>query len=150
MLISLLQAGFGCFRRPGFRFFVLFFFLLCLNGCAGRLNKASDHYYAGDPQQALELLERGDHLGKRNQLLFFLEKGVVYHQLGSYQESINQLLQAARLIDQFEMLSVTEQAGSLVTNEWMTRYKGEYSERLWVHSYLMMNYLLLGQYDDAL
>ncbi len=150
MLISLLQAGAVFSRRPGFRYPVLIFLLLCLGGCAGRLNKASARYYAGQPQQALELLEQGDHLGKRNQLLFLLEKGVVYHQLGNYQESIRQLLQAAQLIDQFEMLSVTEQAGSLVTNEWMTRYKGEYSERLWVHSYLMMNYLLLGQYDDAL
>ncbi len=124
--------------------------MLFLSGCAGRLNKASDFFHAGDPQRALSLLEEGDNLGKRNRLLFLLEKGLIFNQLGEYQQSVNQLLEAAKLIDQFEVVSLSEQAGSLITNEWMTRYQGESSERLWVHSYLMMNYLLLGQYDDAL
>ncbi|MFK5927507.1 MAG: hypothetical protein QM483_12815, partial [Desulfuromusa sp.] len=149
-MLSFQPAGFGFFRRPGFHFFVLILLLFFLNGCAGRLNKASRYYYADQPQQALDLLEKGDTLGNRNQLLFLLEKGVVFHQLGDYQQSVNQFLAAAQLIDQFEVVSLSEQAGSLVTNEWMTHYRGEYSERLWVHSYLMMNYLLLGEYDDAL
>ena len=147
---SFQKAGGRLFNRPGFRLLFLLLFLLFLNGCAGRLNQASRSYYAGQPQHALDLLEKGDHLGQRNQLLFLLEKGVVLHQLGDYQQSVNQFLKAAQMIDQFEVVSLSEQAGSLVTNEWMTRYQGEYSERLWVHSYLMMNYLLLGKYDDAL
>ncbi len=149
-MISFPRAGFVFVRRPGFRCLALIVLLLCLNGCAGRLNRASDSYYSGDPQRALTLLEKGDHWGKRNQLLFLLEEGVVLHQLGEYQQSVKQLLAAAQLIEQFEVVSLSEQAGSLVTSEWLTRYKGEYSERLWVHSYLMMDYLLLGQYDDAL
>ncbi len=124
--------------------------LILLSGCAGRLEKASALYYQGQPQQALDLLDKGDSLGGRNALLFLLEKGVVLHQLGDYRGSIDSLLAAAGLIDQFETISLTEQAGSLVINDWMTRYKGEYSERLWVHSYLMMDFLLLGQFDDAL
>jgi len=150
IIIFFQKAGFGFILRPGFRFLSLVLFLIFLNGCAGRLNKASRYYYAGQPQQALNLLEKGDNLGNRNQLLFLLEKGLVFHQLGEYQQSINQFLAAAQLIDQFEVTRLSEQAGSLVTNEWMMRYRGEYSERLWVHSYLMMNYLLLGEYDDAL
>ncbi len=150
MMIFLQQAGFRLLRRPGFRFFTLIFLLFFLSGCAGRLNKASQYYYAGQSQQALDLLEKGDRFGKRNQLLFLMEKGLVFHYLGEYQESVNSLLEAARLIEQFEVTSLSRQAGSLVTNEWLTRYKGEYSERLWAHSYLMMSYLLLGQYDDAL
>lgn len=149
-MLSFQQSGFGFFRRPGCRYLLLILLLLFLNGCAGRLNQASRSYYAGDAQQALDLLEKGDALGQRNQLLFLLEKGVVLHQLGEYRQSITELLEAVRLLDQFEVVSITEQTGSLVTSEWLTRYKGEYSERLWVHSYLMMNYLLLGEYDDAL
>lgn len=147
---SIQKAGFRFFYRPGLRYLFLIFLLLFLTGCADRLNQASRYYYAGQPQRALDLLEQGDHLGKRNQLLFLLEKGVVLHQLGEYQQSVNHFLEAVQLIDQFEMIRLGEQAGSLVTNEWMTRYQGEYSERLWVHSYLMMNYLLLGEYADAL
>jgi len=149
-MISPLPDGFTFLRRSGFHFSLLIVVLISLSGCAGRLNKAVDHYHSGHPQKALQVLNRGDQPGKRNQLLFFLEKGVILHQMGEYQQSTAQLRQAARLIDSFEVVSLSEQAGSLVTSEWLTRYKGEYSERLWVHSYLMMNYLLLGQYDGAL
>ncbi|MCW8860315.1 MAG: hypothetical protein OQK97_11530 [Deltaproteobacteria bacterium] len=145
-----MPAGFAFLRRSGFHFLCLLVVLVNLTGCAGKLNKAAAQFHAGNPQAALKTLERGDHSGTRNQLLFLLEKGVVLHQLGQYQQSAEQLLQAASLIDSFEAISLSEQAGSLVTNDWLTRYQGEYSERLWVHSYLMMNYLLLGQYDDAL
>ncbi len=149
-MISPLLAGLMFLRRSGFHFFLLIVILISLSGCAGRLNKAVDLYYSGDPQKALQILDKGDRFGNRSQLLFLLEKGLVLHQLGEYQESTDQLLEAARLIDQFELISVSEQTASLVTSEWLSRYKGEYSERLWAHSYLMMNYLLLGQYDDAL
>ncbi|SEA25799.1 hypothetical protein SAMN05660420_01629 [Desulfuromusa kysingii] len=149
-MISFFQAGFGGIFRPGYRWLLLLLLLLLLNGCVGKLNRASRYYYSGQPQQALDLLDKGESAGNRNQLLFLFERGVVLHQLGEYRQSISQLLKAAQLIDQFEIVSLSEQAGSLVTNEWLTRYKGESSERLWVHSYLMMNYLLLGEYDDAL
>ncbi|WP_321394810.1 hypothetical protein [uncultured Desulfuromusa sp.] len=149
-MLSSRLAGFGFFPRPGCRYLLLILLLFFLSGCANRLNQASRSYYAGHEQQALDLLEKGDRSGDRNQLLFLLERGTVLHQMGEYRQSITQLLEAAQLIDQFEFVRISEQAGSLVTNEWLTRYKGEYSERLWVHSYLMMNYLLLGAYDDAL
>ena len=124
--------------------------LVLLNGCAGRLNKASQEYYAGQPREALTLLDKGESFGNRNELLFLMEKGLVLHQLGNYRQSAEQLLQAAQLIDQFYYISLSEQASALAVNDWLTRYKGEYSERLWVHSYLMMDFLLLGEYDSAL
>ena len=37
-----------------------------------------------------------------------------------------------------------------MTTEWLTEYKGEYGERLLVHTYQMMNYLLIGKHEDAL
>ncbi len=144
------QAGLTYLCRPGLLIFILLFMLVGLTGCAGRLNQASALFYSDQPESSLAELEKGDWFGKRNQLLFFMERGLVLHQLGRFQESVDSLLQAAEVIDEVELLSVSEQVGSLVTNEWMMRYKGEYSERLWVHSYLMMNFLLLGEYDSAL
>jgi hypothetical protein len=128
---------------------LLFVLLGLLSGCAGRLKQASDLYYRGEPQQALTLLEKGDTLGQRNELLFLMEKGIVQHRLGDFRASILSLLEAGGLIEDFETISISEQAGALVVNEWMQRYKGEYAERLWVHTYLMMDYLLLGEFDDA-
>lgn len=149
-MLSPFQAGLACLCRPGLRIYILLLLLFGLTGCAGQLNRASALFYADQPEASLTELEKGDWFGKRNQLLFFMERGVVLHQLGRFQESVDILLQAAEVIDEIELLSVSEQLGSLVTNDWMMRYKGEYSERLWVHSYLMMNFLLLGEYDSAL
>lgn len=148
-MTSSFQAGLARFCRPGLRIFILFLLLGGLTGCAGRLNQATELFYADRPEASLAKLDKGDWLGKRNQLLFLMERGVVLHQLGRFRESADILLQAAELIREFELISVSEQLGSLVTTEWLLRYKGEYSERLWVHSYLMMDFLLLGEYDSA-
>ena len=149
MMSPSLSARLAKLRRPGLTL-VVFILLFALCGCAGRLNRSAELFYLAQPQQALVELEKGDWFGQRNQLLFLMERGQVLHQLGRYSESTDLLLQAAQLIAEFERISVSEQLGSLVTTEWMMRYRGEYSERLWVHSYLMMNFLLLGQFDSAL
>lgn len=123
--------------------------LFLLAGCAAsNLNKARENFYAGQPQKAVEILsEKG--ASRRDKLLFLMEKGVVFHLMGQYEESINEFLNASKLIEQQEVISLSRQATSLVTTEWVTEYKGEYCERLWVHTYLMMNYLLTNKYEDA-
>ena len=149
-MISFLKAGLLPVCKPGLSFFSLLLLLICLSGCAGQLEKARKSFYNDQPEQALEILQEGDSLGNRNRLLSLMEQGVILHQLGRYQESTKVLLDAAAMVRKLEMISASEQLGSLVTSEWLTQYRGEYSERLWIHSYLMMNFLLLGQSDGAL
>jgi uncharacterized protein len=123
---------------------------LFLSGCAGKLNRAADSYYSGQPEKALTILSGNSWAGNKNKLLYLLEQGAIYHHQGDYQKSVGFFLEADWLIESYERISLSEQTASLVGNEWLTNYKGEYSERLWVHTYLMMNFMLLGQYDDAL
>jgi hypothetical protein len=78
-----------------------------------------------------------------------MERGLVLHELGRYRDSADILLQAAQLSKEFQLISISQELSSLVTNEWLKSYKGEYSERLWIHTYQMMNFLLLGEYDAA-
>ncbi len=86
----------------------------------------------------------------RDRLLYYMEKGLILHHLAKYEESVQTLLQAVQLMEEQDYISAGEQAVSLVTTEWMTEYKGEYAERLLIHTYLMMNFLLLGQYESSL
>lgn len=142
---------FFCTSSRFIRFIAVIGFLtLFLSGCAGKLNRAVDNYYSGQPDKALTLLSGNHWTGKKNKLLYLLEQGTIYHHQGDYLKSTGFFLDADRLIESYEQISIGEQTASLVGNEWLTSYKGEYSERLWVHTYLMMNYMLLGQYDDAL
>jgi tetratricopeptide (TPR) repeat protein len=131
-------------------FSALLFSFFLLAGCAaGNINKARNKFYAGRTQKAAEILSEKEP-SKRDRLLFLMEKGMVFHHLGQYESSIKEFLKASNLVEQQETISLTRQTTSLITTEWITEYKGEYSERLWIHTYLMMNYLILNKYEDAL
>lgn len=119
-------------------------------GCATSLQNARRDFYSGDLNRAAEALPGPGSVSGRDRLLYFMEKGVILYQAGRYDESIHTLLQASDLMRQQEPISASRQATSLITSERITEYKGEYAERLWVHTYLMMNYLLVGNAEDAL
>ena len=119
-------------------------------GCAGAgLKKARKAFHNGDAQRAVDILSDVDDSGL-SRLVYLMEKGLLLHQGGRYEESVRELRKASDLIREQDIISAGQQASSLVVNEWVTEYKGEYCERLWVHTYLMMNYLLPGEYESAL
>ena len=140
----------------GVRKFKYVCLLVCLlsvviSGCAfGKLNKARKAFYNGQLDQASGELSSREDLSTRDQLLFFIEKGAILHHAGDYQGSIDLLLNATALMQEQDVISVGQQTVSLVTSEWLTDYKGEYAERLLVHTYLMMNFLMLGNHESAL
>ncbi len=119
-------------------------------GCAGSgpLSDARSQFFSGYPQAALVTLET-DSVAKRNRLLAHLDRGLIAHTAGEYEQSVDAFKTAAALVDELNFISVREQSASLVTNDWVTAYKGEYSERLWIHSFQMMNFLLLNKPESA-
>jgi hypothetical protein len=129
--------------------------LLCLisiaiSGCSTKLNKARKDFYSGRIDQAVTALSSPEDVSNTDHLLYYMEKGAILHHAGDYSGSIDLLLNAAALIVEQEVISAGQQAASLVTTEWLTDYKGEYAERLFVHTYLMMNFLMLGNHESAL
>lgn len=125
--------------------------VLFLSGCAGgALRQARQEFYSGQQAKAAATLATAKHIPKKDQLLFYMERGAILHHLGEYEASNAFLLKASQLMADQEIISVGRQTTSLVTTERLTEYKGEYSERLWVHTYLMMNFLVLNNFEDAL
>lgn len=124
--------------------------VLLLQACAssGALQAARDQFRQGDTESALQTLSSAD-VAKRNRLLLYLDRGLIAQAAGNYTDSINALAQAADLVAQLDYVSVGEQTVSLVTNDWTTSYRGEYSERLWIHTFQMMNYLLINEPEGA-
>ncbi len=124
--------------------------LISLGGCASMpMDEVRLDFLNGHPRAAMAVLDEPKNQSSRDALLTLMEKGLIYHHLGEYEQSTEQFLKAEKLMDKLNYVSLSEQATTLVTNEWMAAYRGEYSERLWVHTYQMMNYLLLGQYENA-
>jgi len=132
------------------QFIILFIFIFSAGCVTTQLKEARREFYSNQPVKAAAALSGTKQFPDRDKLLLFMEKGLILHHLGKYKESIQELLNASNLIKQQDVISITQQTASLVTTEWITEYKGEYSEQLLVHTYLMMNFLLLNKYEDAL
>lgn len=123
--------------------------LSLLAACSTPLGKARLQYAAGDAKGALATLGDGSDIRSRDKLLFHLEKGLILHETGDYAGSNLELLAAADSLDQSSVISLSGEATALLANDWARRYPGEYSEQLWIHSYLMMNFLAMGRFDSA-
>ncbi len=123
--------------------------MVLLSACSTPLGKARLQYAAGDAQGALATLGDGEGVRSRDKLLFYLEKGLILHETGDYAASTRELLAAADSLEQGSTISLSGEATALLANDWARRYPGEYSEQLWVHSYLMMNFLAMGRFDSA-
>jgi uncharacterized protein len=133
------------------RFFLWATCLFFLTGCASLpLQKARTAFYGGDLERAERVLEDCSDVSGKDRLLCYMEKGVVLHYAGDYEKSTEVLLKASRLMERQEQISISDQTTAVLINDRTTEYKGEYSERLWVHTYLIMNFLLRLDYEDAL
>lgn len=121
-----------------------------MQGCAtgGSLDNARNQFFSGQPQAALATLDSNS-ISSRNRLLGHLDRGLIAHTAGEYQKSVDAFKAAYKLLNDNDFISVREQSASLVSNDWATTYKGEYSERLWIHTFQMMNFLLLNNTQAA-
>ena len=121
-----------------------------LTGCAtsSDLYQARAEFASGAPIQALNTLDNAE-VAKRNKLLLLLDEGAIAFSAGQYTRAQDALLEANELIEAWNQIRVGEPSATFITGEWAKRYRGEYSERLWVHSYLMMVFLLQNQPESA-
>jgi len=86
---------------------------------------------------------------KNNRVLYLLNKGMVLRMQDKFAAS-NKALEAAK--DEMERLyaaSVSEHTLSFLINDATVSYGGEDYEQVLVHLYMALNYLELGQPDDA-
>ncbi len=86
---------------------------------------------------------------KRNILLYYLNKGTVLHMLGKYKES-NEYFQLADYYIEDYQKNYALKALTFISNPSIEPYGGENYEKILLHYYSTLNYLKLGQPDDAL
>jgi hypothetical protein len=103
---------------------------------------ARDQFRHGSATDALKTLSEAS-VSRRDKLLLYLDRGLVAQATGRYEDSIVAFERAIVLVDQLDYLSVRDQSAAIVSSDWATRYSGEYSERLWIHTFQMINYLML-------
>lgn len=144
----------------------IFHVILCLvilaafSGCAAFSNytrnteKARISISQGNFQQALkEFPESKAKSG--NEILIRMERGTLLQATGEYQSSSKEFELAAGLIKEQEnkaVISASEaayQTASLLVNEKVIPYEGQDFEKVMVHTLDALNYLMVGNTEDA-
>ncbi len=127
------------------------------SGCASytaRVQRPRDEFVRADYGQALESISR-IRPRKRDLLVFLLERGTIRHTLGDFSGSNRDFEEAYRLIREHEERPVVsgrdaiEETGALLTNETLLPYEGEGFERILLHAYKAINFLMLGDLEGA-
>ena len=129
--------------------------LLCLTGCAGdyvaRTRGVRAAYQSEDYPRALDALEAAAKAGvEKDRLLVLLDKGMVLHAAGKWAESNTVLEEAERLSEQLDAVSISEEAGALLSNERQRAYRGEDHEKLMISVLQALNYAELGEDESAM
>lgn len=124
-----------------------------LFSCASYNNRIGTYYDQVVSNQYDKAFTALDHnkllLRKRNRLLYLFEKGKMAHLMKQY-DSSNLFFNEADLFIEDAHTSTRDLALGTLLNPMMETYKGEDFEKFMVHYYKALNYLGLGQVDEAM
>lgn len=137
-----------------FKFLVLFsLFALLLSSCASYSSHAEHTrmlleggMYDEAASYVKEFAEKKD----GDELLYWMDIGIVYHTAGKYEEAIKAFLVADKLAEIKDYTSISLEVASVILNDNLKTYKGEHFENLLINVYLALDYTMLGKWDDAL
>ena len=101
-------------------------------------------------QKALKILKPLAEKKGKNQLVYLLDYGMALHLANQYKESTEVFLKAADIAQIKDYTSISHLTSSLLISERETRYKGNDFEKILIHVYLAINFMLLGKQDSAL
>ncbi|MBN2282551.1 MAG: hypothetical protein JXO48_01535 [Deltaproteobacteria bacterium] len=137
-----------------FRPFVVCSVCLLFISCAASSQyhiQANQYIQQGDYSQALEVIEQSrDDFGERDRVIYCLEKGIIEHYAGRYDESNRYLAQAEELMEKLYTQSVSQHAASFLINDNVISYQGEDFENAMTNVFMALNYSFLGRFEDAL
>jgi hypothetical protein len=88
--------------------------------------------------------------GAKNVLLYDMDRAMALHLAGQYVESNKFLDLAEQRAEQLYTKSLTAEAGAMLTNDNTLPYEGEDFERVMINLIAALNYVYLGEIDEAL
>jgi hypothetical protein len=137
--------------------FVLIILMVFFSGCAS--TRSSKQQFGGIP----EMLMRNDYSSAINQIeaakgmfykekeqaLFYLDVGMLYHYNGDFDKSNEALSKAEAAIDELYTKSISKAAVSLLLNDNALDYSGEDYEDVYLNVFKALNYLKLDNPEAA-
>ncbi len=127
--------------------------LWILGGCASHaeIRKGMvDNTRFGRYEKALKKLDTlKKDASSKDRLMFQMDRGILLHHLGRYEES-NQVLEAAkRTLDKLFTKDISDELAAIAWNDANKAFKGEEFERVMVHLICAFNYMHLGDLEAA-
>lgn len=141
------------FRKTFQEILLWSFFSLFLASCSHfnkTSTKANGYLRAGEYDKALEVLKPLAEKDSDDQLVYLLDYGTALHLAGKYDESIKTFLLADDIAAIKDYHSISKVAASILLNEGMVQYKGDDFEKVFIHVYLALNFLMKDNLDGAL
>lgn len=129
---------------------------LIVSGCGGPSSaskRAVNGFLArGEYAKAEAYLDKGkeSEYGKRNLVLYYLDKGLVQHHAGKFAESDASFDLAEQRMEALYTTSLSKAGAMIVINDATMDYAGEPFERALTNVFRAMNYVFLGKPDEAL
>ncbi|MFC2048862.1 hypothetical protein ACFLR5_01420 [Elusimicrobiota bacterium] len=130
-------------------------FLVFISGCVKVYNNClqpiKSDVRKGRFDSAISRIEKTQ-LSKswKDRLLYNIEAGLLYHLAGRHRKSNLFFEEAEWISDEMYTKSLSAAAASMVTSDNIIPYYGQEYEYLLINYYKLLNYLLLGEYEDAL
>jgi len=105
----------------------------------------------GNYQAGIKILEKNKkEYREKDQVVYQVELGMLYHLAGQFKKSNQQLQSAEKRMDDLYTKSISDEASSYFTNDYSLAYAGEDFERVMVNVFGAINYTFLNKWDDAL
>ncbi len=110
------------------------------------------HLAAGDFPAAQSYLEsvKETEYSKKNLVLYYLDLGLLQHHAGKFRESDASFEKAENRMIELYTKSATKAAGTMLLNDMTMDYGGEAYERALTNVFRALNFVFLGQPDEAL
>ena len=129
------------------------FVLMALPACKSHTDVRKDFMHAlryGQYPQAEQVLIKTGGKDKDNLLADLMDRGMVLHYLGKYEESNIWLDKADVLMEDQFTKHVSDALAAIAWNDTAAPYEGEEFERVMVNMVMAMNYIMLDKYEDAM
>lgn len=139
-----------CLKNKGHLFLIGVLFLLI--GCASYQNEVStgrDAMANGTYDEAIDYFKKRYEESNGDRLAYLLEYATALHQAGRYEESNKAFSEAEKVAELNDYTSVSREAGAMIVQEGLTQYKVEIFEYVLITIYRALNYLMLGDYNNA-
>lgn len=116
------------------------------------ISAAETSYYYGHYDAALAFLRMNANnlKDKQGPIVYNLDYGIINHSAKNYQDSIYNLADAERAIEENFSKSISANVGSFLLNESVRDYNNAFYEDIYTNIFLALNYYHLGNIEDSM